>query len=120
MMHHPIQALLLLSQRQKLTPDSLMGSWRADIGSYDFTPTEAIVTIARTGKRQVLRIRSIEVRGRKIVVNWAEDSAQNSETNRGKGSHTSYGRFRHNSMTQLSELFDDGTRSPERTFHRCP
>ncbi len=119
-MHRPLPALLILSLTQKLTPDSLMGIWRADIGSYDFTPTEAIVTIARTRKRHVLRIRSIEVEGQTIVVNWADDGAQNSVANRGKGSHTSFGRFGRHSMTQLSELFDDGTSGPERTFHRCP
>jgi hypothetical protein len=119
-MHRPIPAALVLSLARELTPDSLMGRWRADVGSYDFSPTEAVVTISRTGERRVLRIRSIEILKRTIVVNWVEDSAQNSEANRGKGSHTSYGRFTGNSMTQLSEPFDDGTIGPERRFHRCP
>ncbi|HZQ00336.1 MAG TPA: hypothetical protein VFB13_12400 [Reyranella sp.] len=119
-MHRPIPAALVLALTRELTPDTLMGRWRADIGSYDFSPTEAIVTIARTGERHVLRIRSIEVQRRTIVVNWAEDGAQNSAANRGKGSHTSYGRFTRHSMTQLPEMFDNGTMGPERTFHRCP
>ena len=108
-MHRPIPAALILALARELSPDSLMGRWRADIGTYDFSPNEAIVTIARTGKRHVLRIRSIEVRKRTIVVNWADD-----------GSHTSFGRFTRHSMTQLSETLDGGRVGPERTFHRCP
>ena len=119
-MHRPIPAALVLALSRELTPDNLMGRWRADVGSYDFTPAEAVVTIARTGERRVLRIRSIEVRRQTIVVNWLEDDAQPGATNRARGSHTSYGRFTANSMTQLSEEFEDGTAGPARTFHRCP
>lgn len=107
-MHRPLPAALVLALARELTPDRLMGRSRADVGSYDFTPTEATVTIERTGKRQVLRIRSIEIKRRTIVVNWVD------------GGRTSFGGFHGNSMTQLSESFDDGTLSPERKFHRCP
>src|SRR6185503_9494607 len=119
-MHRPIPAFLVLALARELTIDNLMGRWRSDIGSYDFTPTEAVVTVTRTGRRQVLRIRSIEVRRYKIVVNWVEDGAQNAGANRGKGSHTSFGGFRGNSMTQLAEPLDDGSLGPQRMFHRCP
>lgn len=107
-MHRPIPAFLLLALGREVTIDRLLGRWQADVGSYDFTPTEAVVTLARGRRRQVLPIRSIEIEGRKIVVNWAE------------GSHTSFGGFTGNSMCQLAEPLEDGTLAPQRRFHRCP
>lgn len=103
---------------QGLTRNALLGKWCTDIGVYNFTPAQLIVTFSNGGSR-TLNIQSIDVQPTTIVVNWLEDSNRATAAERGKGSHTTFGKFSGNRMTQLSETYGDGQKSPERYFQRC-
>jgi len=106
-------------QAQGLTRASIMGKWCTQAGSYHFTPTQNTITFASDGSQKILTIRRIDVEPDKITVVWVEDAVDNSEANRGKGSHTTFGKFSGNRMTQLSEATDSGGQTPERYFQRC-
>jgi hypothetical protein len=107
------------AQPQGLTRDSIMGKWCTEVGSYNFTSNRMIVTFASDGSTKQLDISRIEIDGPKIVVVWVQDATDNSEANRGKGSHTTFSNFVGDRMAQLSETTDSGTQTPVRQFRRC-
>src|SRR5690349_23490910 len=79
-------------QAQGLTRASIMGKWCTQAGSYFFTPTQNTITFASDGSQKILTISRIDVEPDKITVVWVEDAVDNSEANRGKGSHTTFGK----------------------------
>jgi hypothetical protein len=116
-------ALLVLglsgkSEAQGLSQEMLMGRWCTDGASAVYAPTQLTIIFA-SGEQRVWHIRSIEIDGARMLVNFVEDGPNQSEAHRGVGFQTVYSNFAGDRMTQLPLQQDNGTTTPVRNFRRC-
>jgi hypothetical protein len=116
-------ALLVLglsgrSEAQGLSQAMLMGRWCTDGASAVYSPTQLTIVFT-SGQQRVWHIRSIEIDGARMLVNFVEDGPNQSEANRGVGFQTVYANFVGDRMSQLPMTQDNGAATPVRNFHRC-
>ena len=116
-------ALLVLgwsgrSEAQSLSQEMLMGRWCTDGASAVYAPTQLTIIFA-SGEQRVWHIRSIEIDGARMLVNFVEDGPNQSEANRGVGFQTVYSNFVGDRMSQLPMTQDNGAATPVRNFRRC-